>query len=57
MEHTGGGYYTLSDGSRVRGKAKAVAAEAALGGGGRTLAKVAGAEDAPKRKLAKVVET
>jgi hypothetical protein len=31
-EHTGGGWYTLSDGSRVRGEENAVAAEAALGG-------------------------
>jgi hypothetical protein len=31
-EHTGGGWYTLSDGSRVRGEDAATAAEAALGG-------------------------
>jgi hypothetical protein len=31
-KHQGAGYFELSDGSRVRGKAKAIAAEAALGG-------------------------
>jgi hypothetical protein len=31
-QHTGGGWYTLSDGSRVRGEEAATAAEAALGG-------------------------
>ncbi len=30
MEHTGGGWYTLSDGSKVKGKADATAAQAAL---------------------------
>lgn len=56
MKHTGGGWYTLSNGERVRGKANAEAAEAAIGGG-RTLAKVVGVEHGEPRKLAKVVET